>query len=469
MASQLQESLYQDYYYYYDDMEYCGSTFYGGCRFPTQTALTDAIAREEEEEEYRSRAANDDDDEASPPSPPQSFVNWTVVYDYEVHYIDSYRSRSSTSTSTSTPLPGSESTAMRHSNYREQQEQHRGDPIPAINHLETIVLEHLGEVVGLSRKECSNSNNNKHRNSNSSSYHHDFSDDQLERLMAISSDPGDVLDPDHANCIVPVSSAIGQTTDCMPVTGAIRIYLNTTGIEEEGTTLEETKLSIQSGFQRLIRFGMRQGLYLSEETEDTGDDDGIEQPAVVVKHVSFIGTRVFAPGGITSNDDKDNENENDDTLFGGTSDQDIEVEIAIGNHNNPIHNLRPSPSASSASSTEEASGNGPLGGNKRNLATLVVGSLGAVVLAVYVALRSASSSASASMEPQADETCDVEHGACRNDESQPASTESLEATPVADGVPSTATRDDDDAADASSKHENGGNATDSLPLEAASS
>ena len=71
----------------------------------------------------------------------------------------------------------------------------------------------------------------------------------------------------------------------MPVTGGIRIFLNTTGFNESESSLYDLELSLQSGFQRLIRFGMQQDLYVTDE-----DDDGEEE--VLVKHVSFIGTRV---------------------------------------------------------------------------------------------------------------------------------------------------------------------------------
>jgi hypothetical protein len=55
------------------------------------------------------------------------------------------------------------------------------------------------------------------------------------------------------------------------------LYLNTNG-DDGFLDVPNTRLSIQSGFQRLIRFGMQEGLYIS------GD---------VVKHVSFIGTRIY--------------------------------------------------------------------------------------------------------------------------------------------------------------------------------
>lgn len=87
-----------------------------------------------------------------------------------------------------------------------------------------------------------------------------------------------------AECIVPVDASIGTTSECMPVTGGIRIYLNTTGFNETESSLDDLELSLQSGFQRLIRFGMQQDLYVT-------DDDDDEQE-VLVKYVSFIGTRI---------------------------------------------------------------------------------------------------------------------------------------------------------------------------------
>jgi hypothetical protein len=86
--------------------------------------------------------------------------------------------------------------------------------------------------------------------------------------------------------MVPVSSTIGETSDFIPVTGGIRIYLNTTGIpggDESSSSLADLELSIKSGFQRLIRFGMQHNLYVS------GEDDDDE---VLVKYISFIGTRI---------------------------------------------------------------------------------------------------------------------------------------------------------------------------------
>jgi hypothetical protein len=62
------------------------------------------------------------------------------------------------------------------------------------------------------------------------------------------------------------------------VAGAIHLYLTSSG-DDEFLDDPNTKLSIESGFQRLIRFGMQEGLYISDDT---------------AKYVSFIGTRIYA-------------------------------------------------------------------------------------------------------------------------------------------------------------------------------
>jgi hypothetical protein len=84
------------------------------------------------------------------------------------------------------------------------------------------------------------------------------------------------------NCIVPVASSVASNADCMPVAGAIHLYLNNT--DDGFLDDNNTRLSIESGFQRLVRFGMQQGLYVSGN----------------VKHVSFIGTRIFVNDGSDS-------------------------------------------------------------------------------------------------------------------------------------------------------------------------
>jgi hypothetical protein len=89
----------------------------------------------------------------------------------------------------------------------------------------------------------------------------------------------------------------------MPVTGAIQIYLNNTNdyLKQHSNMI----LSIQSGFQRLIRFGMQEDLYVS------GD----------VKHVSFIGTRIVGGTGIDYNSNSN----------GGTNAQTSGVQGSTGN------------------------------------------------------------------------------------------------------------------------------------------
>ena len=89
-----------------------------------------------------------------------------------------------------------------------------------------------------------------------------------------------------AKCIVPVASAIGTESDCMPVKGGIHVYVNTTDLGDDGDeSLEDLELSIQSGFQRLIRFGMQNDLYVSDQEDEA-------EKKVLVKYVSFIGTRI---------------------------------------------------------------------------------------------------------------------------------------------------------------------------------
>ena len=174
--------LYKAYYYLFDDLAYCGTTFFGGCRFLGLDALEDAIAI--------------DEIESSSAAPQHSYANWTVVYDYEIHYVDnsnSGRKRNSYSYSNTGYVSNDEPDESPHT---------RGDPIPALEYLETIFLEHLGEVVGLSRRGCDADTDPNDavapggRNS-ISSRNHDFSDEELERILAISSEPKDVLDPDY--------------------------------------------------------------------------------------------------------------------------------------------------------------------------------------------------------------------------------------------------------------------------------
>eukprot|EP00535_Pseudo-nitzschia_heimii_P008601 CAMPEP_0197176730 /NCGR_PEP_ID=MMETSP1423-20130617/2550_1 /TAXON_ID=476441 /ORGANISM="Pseudo-nitzschia heimii, Strain UNC1101" /LENGTH=564 /DNA_ID=CAMNT_0042626139 /DNA_START=112 /DNA_END=1806 /DNA_ORIENTATION=+ len=284
---------------YKKDMEYCGATFFGGCRFSGLEDLEDMIR------------------EMSPSFPihaSTSTVNFTVMYDYEIHYIDNSgdaerldftngvngKEDATTPSSPSTSADGGSNTSKK-SMISEPKSRNRGDPIPALEHLEIIVLEHLAEVLGLTSRGC-----NLEESSNSSSmrrnYQHDFSDEDLGRILAISSEPEDLLDPNHANCIVPVDAAISEKTDCIPISGGIRIYLNTTGLldgihDDNSMSLPDLELSIQSGLHRLIRFGMQHNLYVS-------DEDGNDDKEVIVKYVSFIGMRVSSAVNRNPVDDK---------------------------------------------------------------------------------------------------------------------------------------------------------------------
>jgi hypothetical protein len=160
--------LYKAYYYYFDDIEYCGATFFGGCRFKALAQLQDAF------------------DE---PSSPQSFATFTVVYDYEMHYVQN----------TFGEVVGSDGDAL---SFSSEKAPKNVDPIPALQHLETIVVEHLAEVVGLSRRACDPSGRQ--------SYVHDFSDEELGKMLAISSEPTDFLDPDHGTFTKRVANEINR-------------------------------------------------------------------------------------------------------------------------------------------------------------------------------------------------------------------------------------------------------------------
>ena len=172
--------LYKSFSYYFDDMEYCGATFFGGCRFSDLDDLTSA----------------------SLSSPTESFMNFTVTYDYEIHYINNRQTESLVSNDSEDNAAQSSFTNTNFFPIRSQREKHHPpDPIPALEAVETIVVEHLGEVVGLSRRGCDPSGRvsigrPKQRNT----YRHGFSDKDLNRILAISSKPKDVLDPDHGAC-----------------------------------------------------------------------------------------------------------------------------------------------------------------------------------------------------------------------------------------------------------------------------
>jgi hypothetical protein len=331
----------------FDEMEYCGTTFFGGCQYNNLTELITQINNNDNVD-----IENEEEQDINSIPSHHSFVNWTVFFDYEIHYIDvSNNERShhsndvnedndalviineqrtnitaTSAASSRTKMKTSEMLRQPQRRRKEQQQQqdqytyHRGDPIPAVEYLETIVLEHLSEVVGLTRRDCDDgiSSSSSSSSSNSSSnttegYHHDFNDNELDRMMAISSDPVDLLDPDYGKCIVPVSSVINQQSDCIPVRGAIRVYLNTTGViidnddNDNNSTMAALKLSIESGFKRLIRFGMQRDLYISVVGDDDDDEAGTndsrtDKNEVIVKQVSFIGTRIVSD----NNDDEDN-------------------------------------------------------------------------------------------------------------------------------------------------------------------
>lgn len=160
---------YQDYQ---DFGRMCNETFFGGCSYDDVADLQQDLDTE-------------------------SVVEWTIVFDYEVYYT--------------------------------------GDPIPAVDHVETIILEHLSEITQLNRcleeendnneaggggttvttvaslssgrvgilgregiapeKEVASDNGYRRR---TTEYIHDFTDEEFSRMVAISSDPGDVLDPDYS-------------------------------------------------------------------------------------------------------------------------------------------------------------------------------------------------------------------------------------------------------------------------------
>ncbi|KAG7338303.1 hypothetical protein IV203_024011 [Nitzschia inconspicua] len=233
----------------------CSETFFGGCTYDTFEEIQ-----------------NDLDT--------GSVVEWTISFDYEVYYT--------------------------------------GDPVHAVDHLETIILNHLSESTGLNgcpkdgdengtsipvttpsvtRSSGRFKNFGKGRGGhpkqfvkntgyrrNTKEYIQQFSDEEQSRIVAISSGPRDILDPDYNYCIVPVPSSISNNADCLPVVGAIHLYLNT-NYGKRFFSDPNTELSIQSGLQRLIRLGMQEGMYASDD---------------IVKHVSFIGTRISLDGGNTT-------------------------------------------------------------------------------------------------------------------------------------------------------------------------
>jgi hypothetical protein len=141
----------------------CGETFFGGC-YNNETELIDAMGTV--------GGSTDGGGEGGD----NGMVVWTIMFDYEVYYPSDVV-----------------------------------DPIPAIDHLETIVLEHLSEVTNLNQ--CNGTTENTDGGAaaagntterllqqTTSEYLHDFSEDDLERMMAISGDPSDTLDPDYGTC-----------------------------------------------------------------------------------------------------------------------------------------------------------------------------------------------------------------------------------------------------------------------------
>jgi hypothetical protein len=156
----------------------CNETFYGGCLYENKSQIIQQV---------------EEDDESSSASP--SIVEWTITYDYEVYY------------------PRNET-----------------DPIPSIQHLETIMLEHLSEIIGLQNHNCTDDdddhdNNNidektvttpragvdsgsrsgggrlvdyfgERRRISTNEYLHDFTDEMLQIMLAISSEPSDMIDPE---------------------------------------------------------------------------------------------------------------------------------------------------------------------------------------------------------------------------------------------------------------------------------
>jgi hypothetical protein len=144
----------------------CNETFFGGCQYETLGDMVQDVQSE-------------------------AVVEWMIVFDYEIYYTQ--------------------------------------DPIPAVDHLESMLLEHLSEVTGLNgcdddgqddtsdiafnRVDDAHHHNGtttatamgrgsdygyRQRKAQTKDYIHDFSDKEMERMVAISSDPTDQLDPDHS-------------------------------------------------------------------------------------------------------------------------------------------------------------------------------------------------------------------------------------------------------------------------------
>ncbi|KAL3923513.1 MAG: hypothetical protein SGILL_001614 [Bacillariaceae sp.] len=234
----------------YSDMQafsQCNETFYGGCHYQDS---------EEVLEDVQTGAA----------------LEWQIHFDYEVWILKS------------------------------KDPADIADPIPAVDHLETIMLEQLAEITSLNG--CGHEDEDialgrvdgnitvsttaattLGRQNNGYDYRRQAQtreyapNEEMLRVVAISNQPKDHLSIVHADCIVQVPSSVSSNAFCAPVTGKISLYLNNT--DDGFLTANNTRLSIESGFQRLIRFGMQQGLYVSGN----------------VKHTSFIGTRIVLDDG----------------------------------------------------------------------------------------------------------------------------------------------------------------------------
>jgi hypothetical protein len=151
-----------DAFDYQDYQEFglmCSENFFGGCNYDNMTDLQQDLNSE-------------------------SVVEWTIVFDYEIYYT--------------------------------------GDPIPAVDHVETIILEHLSATTGLNGCSAKESNitvptvsltssgavngagglatDIGYRRRQTMEYIHDFSEEELSRMMALSSDPNNMLDPDYSEC-----------------------------------------------------------------------------------------------------------------------------------------------------------------------------------------------------------------------------------------------------------------------------
>eukprot|EP00545_Synedropsis_sp_CCMP1620_P005201 CAMPEP_0119008856 /NCGR_PEP_ID=MMETSP1176-20130426/3987_1 /TAXON_ID=265551 /ORGANISM="Synedropsis recta cf, Strain CCMP1620" /LENGTH=457 /DNA_ID=CAMNT_0006961265 /DNA_START=131 /DNA_END=1504 /DNA_ORIENTATION=- len=101
-----------------------------------------------------------------------------------------------------------------------------------------------------------------------------LTDDEKNALIAISSDPADVKDPQYTECIVPVQSTVTAGTTCVPVKGSITATVDSSasGPVQDG---------ILRGMMRVARVGMTEDVYVSGN----------------IRKVSFIGSRADTGGG----------------------------------------------------------------------------------------------------------------------------------------------------------------------------